>query len=133
MRSAPKADRESQVGKGRFSLWIKAEKIPGSRGVCQMSAMPVFSPPRRSRIPLLTNREKSGELPFTSVGFSLRMGPGDFVLLGPVKYDSGLITLSSLLFSKPEGSLFFNPLERKVPERKSAIRLLLIGCTGINY
>lgn len=121
------------IGPGRFSLRIKAEKIPGSRGVCRMSAMPVFSPPRRSRIPLLTTREKSGELPFTSMGFSLRMGPGDFVLLGPGKYDSGLITLNGLFFSKPEGSLFFSRLERKVPERKPAVRLLLIVCTGINY
>jgi hypothetical protein len=121
------------LGPGRFGLRIKAEKIPGSRGVCKMSVMPVFSPPRRRSIPLLTTREKSGEFTFSSVGFSLRMGPGDFVLLGPDKYDNSLITLGSLLFSKPEGSLFFGRLEHKAPERKPAIRLLLLVCTGMNY
>jgi hypothetical protein len=121
------------LGPGQFGLRIKAEKIPGSRGVCKVSALPVFSPPRRSSIPLLAAREKSWELLFTSVAFSLTMSPGDFVLLGPEKYDSGQITLGSLFFSKPEGSLFFSRLEHKVPELKPAIRLFLLLCTGMNY
>lgn len=121
------------LGPGQLGLRIKAEKIPGSRGVCKMSAVPVFSPPRRSSIPLLSAREKSGELLFSPAGFSLKMSPGDFVLLGPEKYDSGQITLGSLFFSKPEGSLFFSELERKGPERKPSVRLFLLVCTGINY
>ncbi len=121
------------LGPGQLGLRIKAEKIPGSRGVCKMSAVPVFSPPRRSSIPLLSALEKSGEFLFRPAGFSLKMSPGDFVLLGPEKYDSGQITLGSLFFSKPEGSLFFSELERKGPERKPSVRLFLLVCTGINY
>ena len=121
------------LGPGQLGLRIKAEKVAGSRGVCRMSAVPVFSPPRRSSIPLLAAREKSGEFRFTSAGFSLKMSPGDFVLLGPEKYDSGQVTLGSLFFSKPEGSLFFSELERKGPELKPAVRLFLLVCTGMNY
>ena len=121
------------VGPGRLGLRITAEKIPGSRGVCKVGAVPVFSPLRRSRIPPLSAREKSGELAFASMGFSLKMGPGDFVLLGPEKYDSGQRSLGGLFFSKPEGSLFFSERERKGPELKPAVKLFLLVCTGINY
>lgn len=119
-------------GRGRLGLQIQAEKMAGARGVCKVSVLPVFSPPELSKIPLLSARGKSGEFLFESAGFSLNISPGDFVLLGPEKYDSGQTTLSSLLLSKPQGSLFFNELERKPPELREAVRLFLIICTSIN-
>ncbi len=117
-------------GQGGLGLRIQADKIPGSRGVCTVRVLPVFSPPRRSRIPLLSGG--GGEFLFESSGFRLNISPGDFVLIGPEKYDSGHATLGSLLFSKPQGSLFFNELERKPPELRKAVRLFLIVCTSIN-
>jgi hypothetical protein len=122
----------AKFGRGRLGLRIQAEKIPGSRGVCKVSVLPVFSPLKGSGIPLLSAREQKGEFPFESMGFRLNISPGDFVLLGPEKYDSGQKTLSSLLFGKPEGSLFFNEIERKPPELREAVRLFLIVCTAIN-
>jgi hypothetical protein len=122
----------AKFGRGRLGLRIQAEKIPGSRGVCKVSVLPVFSSPKRSLIPLLSARGKKGEFLFEPAGFRLNISPGDFVLLGPEKYDSGQKTLSSLLFSKPEGSLFFNELERKPPELREAVRLFLVVCTAIN-
>ena len=122
----------ASFGRGGLGLRVQAEKIPGSRGVCTVSVLPVFSPVKRSRIPLLSGGEKTGEFLFESAGFSLNISPGDFVLLGPEKYDSGQTILNSLLFSKPEGSLFFNELERKPPELRKAVRLFLIVCTSIN-
>lgn len=119
-------------GRGGLGLRVQADKIPGSRGVCTVRVVPVFSPPIRSRIPLLSGGEATREFLFESAGFRLNISPGDFVLLGPEKYESGQTTLSSLLFSKPEGSLFFNELERKPPEHKTAVRLFLIVCTSIN-
>ena len=118
---------------GQFGLRIQAEKIAGSRGVCSVSVLPVFSLLKRSSLPLLSRREKAGEILFTATGFSLKMSPGDFVLVGPEKYNNSLTTLGGLFFSKPEGSLFFNELERKLPEHKPALRLFLLVCTGINY
>jgi len=122
----------AKFGRGRLGLRIQAEKIPGSRGVCKVSVLPVFSAAKGSGIPLLSARGKKGEFLFESMGFSLHISPGDFVLLGPEKYDSGQMTLSSLLFGKPEGSLFFSELERKPPELREAVRLFLIVCTAIN-
>ena len=119
------------IGPGKLALRIKAQKIPGSRGVCNVAALPVFSSPIMSSIPQLAVREKAGNFLFDSVGFQLKMSPGDFVFLGPEKYISHQITLGSLFFSKPEGSLFFSKTERKLPERKPAVRIFLIVCTGI--
>lgn len=118
---------------GKFGLRIQAEKISGSRGVCAVSILPVFSPLKQSSLPLFSRREKPDDILFTATGFSLKMSPGDFVLVGPDKYNDSLTTLGGLFFSKPEGSLFFSELERKMPEQKPALRLFLLVCTGINY
>jgi hypothetical protein len=122
----------AKFGRGRLGLQIQAEKMAGARGVCRVSVLPVISASERSKIALLSAREKSGEFLFESAGFRLNISPGDFVLLGPEKYESGQTTLSSLLFSKPEGSLFFNEHEHKPPELREAVRLFLIVCTSIN-
>jgi len=122
----------AKFGRGRLGLRVQAEKIPGSRGVCKVNVLPVFSSPKKNPIPLLSARGKKGEFLFESAGFRLNISPGDFILLGPKKYDSGHNTLSSLLFSKPEGSLFFNELDRKPPELRKAVRLFLVVCTAIN-
>jgi hypothetical protein len=124
------------IGPGKLVLRIKAEKIPGSRGVCNVTVHPVFTPPTRSSIPELAGRAKAGELPFVSAGFRLKMSPGELFLLGPEKYISDQISLGGLFFSKPEGNLFFTKSESNSsavkPERKPAIRVFLLVCTGMN-
>ena len=117
---------------GQFGLRIGAEKITGSRGACFVSILPVFSPLRRGLLPPLSRHEKPEDILFTATGFSMKMSPGDFVLVGPEKYNDSLTTLGGLFFSKPEGSLFFSELERKMPEHKPALRLFLLVCTGVN-
>lgn len=121
-----------KLRRGQIGLRVQAEKIAGARGVCRVSVLPVYSPPGRIWVPLLSTGGKSGEFLFESAGFRLNISPGDFVLLGPEKYDGGQTTLSGLLFSKPEGSMFFNELERKPPELRESVRLFLIVCTAIN-
>jgi hypothetical protein len=105
------------IGPGILALRIKAEKVPGSRGVCEVDAKPVFPSPIRTQIPRLAPREKFGEFLFTSAGFKLKMSPGDFVILGPEKYISHQITLGSLFFSRPKP--------------KPVVRVFLFVCTGI--
>jgi hypothetical protein len=121
------------IGPGVLALRIKAQKPPASRGVCNLIAYPVFSPPIRPSVPQLAARAKLHELSFGSAGFELKMGQGDFVVLGPEKYVSDQTSLGGLFFSKPEGSMFFSETERKLPQRKPAVRIFLLVCTGINY
>ena len=107
------------IGPGALVLWIKADKIPGSRGVCSVKAQPVFGSPIRIPLPDSAAYEKSNEMVFTTVGFELKMSPGDFFLLGPGKYVSNQITLSSLFFSKRN-------------ERRAVLRMFLFVCTNID-
>jgi hypothetical protein len=106
------------IGPGEIALRIKAEKIPGSRGVCNVNVQPVFTSPTKSPIPELAAIEQAGDFSFSSAGFELKMSPGDFVFLGPEKYSGDNMTLGSLFFSRP-GS-------------RPVVRTYLIICTGIN-
>jgi hypothetical protein len=121
----------ANVGPGVFGLRISAEKVPGSRGVCNLVAYPVFSPPSESAIPQLKALGKLREFPFTCAAFGLKMSPGDFVFLAPKEYISDQTSLGGLFFSNPRESLFFS--KTKSPEYKSAVRVFLLVCTGINY
>ena len=124
----------ANIGPGILALRLTAQTIPGSRGVCNVTAYPVFSPPiRRAAIPLLDARTKMREFPFSAAAFALKMGQGDFVLLGPKEYISDQTALGGLFFSNPKGSLFFSETERKPPERKPAVRIFLLVCTRTNY
>lgn len=124
----------ANIGPGIFGLRIKAQKIPGSRGVCNVTAYPVFSPPiRRGPIPQLEARSKNREFPFSAAAFALKMSPGDFILLGPKEYISDQTALGGLFFSNPKGSLFLSEIERKPLELKPAVRIFLLVCTRINY
>ena len=124
----------ANIGPGILALRLTAHSIPGSRGVCNVTAYPVFSPPiRRSAIPLLDARTKMREFPFSAAAFALKMGPGDFVLLGPKEYISDQTALGGLFFSNPKGSLFISKTERKPPELKPAVRIFLLVCTRTNY
>ena len=107
------------VGPGQLSLRIKAEQIPGYRGVCRMRAVPVFSLPARGPIARPEGYTGSDEFIFGSAGFESRMSPGSFVLLGPEKYIANQMTL---------GGLFFNR-----PGRPPVVRVYLIVCSRIAY
>jgi hypothetical protein len=121
----------AKVGPGILGLRIQSEKIPGAAGVSSVTAYPVFSLPIRSSIKKLTNRLKLREFPFTAAAFGLKMGPGDFVYLGPKEYVSDQTSLGGLFFSNPQGSLFL--IKNKPPELKPAVRIFLLVCSRINY
>ena len=105
------------VGPGRVGLRMKAERIGSSRGVCRISFQPVFSSLGGKGVWPLDVRESGGDFLFESIGFELKMSPGDFIFLGPKEYVSHQITLGSLFFSKPG--------------RKPVARTFLLLCTGI--
>lgn len=109
--------KETAVGSGKLALRIKAEKIPARRGVCQAEFMPVYLSPPISSIPQLAARLKPSEMSFSSLAFNLKMGPGDFIFLGPSEYISDQVTLGGLFFYSPD--------------LKPSVRAYLIVCTWI--
>jgi hypothetical protein len=128
------------VGPGRLALRIRAKKIPGLKGLCNVSVYPVFTVPMAGSIPQLAARAKSGEFVFGSAGFELKMGAGDFLFLGPQEYIENRITLASYLFSRPGPSpgvrIFLIPpssgTERPELYFGPVVRGYLIVCTGVN-
>ncbi|MHC4242696.1 MAG: hypothetical protein ACYS3N_11030 [Planctomycetota bacterium] len=124
----------ANVGPGILALRLKTQKIPALRGVCNVTAYPVYSPPMiTSTIPLLNARTQRREFPFNAAAFGLRMGPGDFILLAPKEYVSDQTALGGLFFCNPEGSLFFSETERTPLERKPSVRIFLLVCTRTSY
>jgi hypothetical protein len=87
------------VGPGTFTLRIKMQKIPGQRGVCNMSVQPVFVPPRKFRLPLQKETEATGSFEFDALGVNLQISPGSFLLLGPKRYTADQSVLAGLFFS----------------------------------
>ena len=105
------------IGPGTLGLSLKSERIPGSRGIRQISVKPLFKPLLTSRIPQLARFEELGRFSFGSAGFTLKMGPGDFIFLGPEKYIEHQKSLGSLLFS--------------IPRKKPMVRIFLFVCSNI--
>ena len=124
----------ANVGPGFLGLRIKTQKIPALRGVCNFTAYPVYSPPMmKSSIPLLDARTQRREFPFSPAAFGLRMGPGDFILLGPKEYVSDQTALGGLFFSNPQGSFFFSESDRNPLEPKPSFKIFLLVCTRTSY
>jgi hypothetical protein len=86
------------IGPGKLVFRMQADKTPGSRGVCRLNVVPVFSPPGISAVPQLAERLRAGEVVFEPLGFSLRISPGSFVFLGPKRYLSPEVNLTGRLF-----------------------------------
>lgn len=128
------------VGPGRLALRIRAKKIPGLKGLCNVSVCPVFTVLMAGSIPQLAARAKSGEFVFSSAGFELKMSAGDFLFLGPQEHIDDRITLASYLFSRPGPSpgvrIFLippsNDTERPELYFGPVVRCYLIVCTGVN-
>jgi len=87
------------VGPGSFALRIKAQKIPGQRGVCNMSIQPVFVPSRKFRLPLQKETDSAGSFVFDALEVELQISPGRFLLLGPKRYIADQSVLAGLFFS----------------------------------
>ena len=103
------------IDPGILTLAVKAEKIPASRGLRKITVKPVFKP--LIRLPQPIGLKKSREGTFRSTGFTLNMGPGDFIILGPEKY---------IEHRKSLGSLFFS-----LPGKKPMIRIFVIVCSNM--
>jgi len=107
------------LGPGRLGLEISTERVTAARGVCKFSAQPVFISRSRASMRRAKNGKTDGRFVFGSVGFSSKMSPGEFIVLGPKEYSTDRVTLGSLFFSR---SL-----------HKPSVRVYLILCTGMNY
>ena len=122
----------ARVGPGILALRLRPEPIPWARGVHKIIGYPTYAVPTASTIPELQAKARENEYYFAPAAFAVQMAPGDLIVIGPDKYTGERQTLGGLFFSKPEGTLFFNPTRRTPPQVKPAVRVYVLICTAIN-
>jgi hypothetical protein len=119
------------VPAGRLVLRLRAEPIPGARGVRKIVAYPVCTPAMSSAIPQLEAKVREREVYFASAAFAAQMAPGDLLVLGPNEYSAERVTLGGLFFNEPRDVLFIDPETADPPERKPAVRVFVLVCVGM--
>ena len=80
------------VSAGKAGFKFKLEKIPGARGLAGLSITPFYE----ADLPGVQNQTL-----FNPMKFDVDLSQGEFVLLGPVLYDSEPSRLSGLFFNQP--------------------------------
>jgi len=101
------------LGQGETMLRLTAVTPPDVRGVCKLTIEPMFKRTAKSQ----TAAADANDLVFTASTFSVRMSPGDFVLLGPASFSPRDMTLGSIFFWSPG---------------ISAVQLYMIVCAGVS-
>jgi hypothetical protein len=123
--------QKANLGPGRLVLRLRAEPVPGVRGVRRLIAYPAHSSFLTSAIPKLQEKLTESDFVFDSAAFAAQMGRGDLVVLAPVEYTGERFTLGGLFFNKAEPVTFLDPARRQLPQQKPAVRVLILVCTGI--
>ena len=100
---------------GRFSWTLRARPHASVRGVVQLEIRPMYRFGTHSFVRRLADYRNV--IPFDGGAFGLKMSSGEFVLLGTTGRSEDKITLSNLLFSKPQDN--------------SVVLLYMIGCMRV--
>lgn len=88
----------TSLADGVLAWRISARHAPILKSVANVGIQPIFSSGFNSQISRLTGVKKTEQVVFEPMSFELKMRAGDFVLLGPGKYEKDELTLSSLFF-----------------------------------
>jgi hypothetical protein len=122
----------ANVTMGVLNLRLRAEPVPGARGVRKIVAYPVHSLPISIGIPELDATARQQEFYFGAAAFATQMSPGDLVLLAPDRYIPERSSLGGLFFTRAVGSVFTDPAGRTPPERKPTVRVFVLICTRMS-
>jgi hypothetical protein len=115
--ASPGSLRREELGPGGLALRITARRLGDSRALCNINAVPVFSPSTEGLAPQLATRIRAGEFYFSPIGFSIRVRPGDFLVLAPREYIADRSTLAGLFFGTPTA--------------KPSVTVYVLICTGV--
>ncbi|MDD5458662.1 MAG: hypothetical protein PHF37_04655 [Phycisphaerae bacterium] len=116
---AEKKMLQAQASAGKLAFTIKAERIPGQKGVTKVTVVPSFVKPKLKAIPELSKIEKNTDIFFYPASFTAQMSPGDYIMLGPQIYAPDQPTLEQFFFSQPAKS--------------GTVRLYLLFCGKVGY
>ena len=127
---------------GDVVLGVKAEPIADIQGLANVKIEPMFKSNLENMFSKIAGMDKDENIFFESASFQLRMGEGDFVLIGPKKYTPDEMNLGNLFFVTHGDFLIPEPNEEKIGDvtikssftmKKNIplIRLYLVVCTRV--
>jgi hypothetical protein len=90
---AGRLTEDTAVGPGALALRVRVERVPGSAGLCSLSAVFVYLPRSAGR--------PGREVVLYSTAFGIMMKPGRFLVIGPVNYKPGGTRLGDILCGRP--------------------------------
>jgi len=125
------------AGPGLLALRVKAEKVSGLRGICNLSAAPVFVSALAGTLARRNLVKGSAEFEFTSAEFRLKMAAGDFFIMAPAKQIDNEAALGSYFFSRPHPGMrrFFIRRSEEAETRRlyfgPVVRFYLFVCISV--
>ncbi len=124
-------EQSAPLASGQLVLRLRAEPVPGLRGVRKLVVYPAYNPPLSSAIPELQKKLKENEVAFHAAAFAAQMGPGDLVVLAPNEYTGERLSLGGLFFNKAVPVTFLDPASSELPKKEPAVRVLILVCAGV--
>ena len=123
----------ARIGPGVLAMHISVEKSGSINDAGTVTILPIFTRMTTNTIPEFALMEKMHDFLFTSATLKLDMTPGDFIFLAPERLITDQSTLCGLFFGNPYGSVFMNPQDNKLPERRETVRVYVLTCVGLNF
>jgi hypothetical protein len=118
------------IGPGIIAWRLRVEKIPSNPKESKLTAYPVFKLAGVKPMAYQTDLTKSSQIAFLTAAFSVRMGYGDLIVLGPEESLGDASTLGGQFFGIP--NYVFLGLNKNEPVKSCpAVRVFVLTCSGI--
>jgi hypothetical protein len=118
------------IGPGIIAWRLKVERIPSNPKESKFTAYPVFKLAGVKPMRYQTRLIESSQIAFLTAAFSVRMGYGDLIVLGPEESLGDASTLGGKFFGIP--NYVFLGLNKNEPVKSCpAVRVFVLTCSGI--
>ncbi len=118
------------IGPGTMAWRLRVEKIPASPKESRLTAYPVFKLAGVRPMRYQTDLTEASQIAFLSAAFSVRMGYGDVIVLGPEESFGDASSLGGLFFGIPK--FIFLGLNKNEPVKSCpAVRVFVLTCSGM--
>lgn len=121
--------RRILIGPGTIAWRLRVERVRASPKESRLTAYPVFKLAGVSPMPYQTSLTESSQIAFLSAAFTVRMGYGDLIVLGPRESLGAASSLGGLFFGIPNH--LFLGLDKNEPVKSCpAVRVFVLTCSG---
>jgi len=117
------------IGPGIIAWRLRVDRIPSNPKESKLTAYPVFKLAGIKPMRYQTRLAESSQIAFLTAAFSVRMGYGDLIVLGPEMSCGDASTLGGTFFGIP--NYVFLGLDKNEPVKSCpAVRVFVLTCSG---